>query len=178
MRTDNLPFAARNAEDYEQVTKSIELALTKIRDNPDQPASKTNLARIANVHRNTLTFRARSSISGSSSAVASLDDGWPFSELKKIKVARKKQVTVVGDKKYISSKGEVYDLTKRLAKARYVAGSWFHRFLEAKENLVDVNLRLQRVSDYYSRLEIELRESRLEVTRLRYALRQTIKSVD
>lgn len=178
MTTDNLPFSVRNAEDYEQVTKSIELALTKIRDNPEQSASKTNLARIANVHRNTLTSRARSSLSGSSSTVVTLDDGWPFSELKKIKMARKSQVTFVGDKKYISSEEKVFDLTKRLAKARYVAGSWFHRFLEAKENLVDINLRLQRVSDYNSKLEAELRESRLEVARLRDALKQTIRSVD
>ncbi|EJF71703.1 hypothetical protein A462_11655 [Pseudomonas sp. Ag1] len=179
MTTENLPFSARNAQDFEQITESIESALKEIRSDPAQPATKSNLARLAGVHRNTLTFRARNSLINASHAeVLDINEGWPFSELRDIKKHRDTAVVVVHQEQSISKDYELKELQKRLKKARYVAGSWFHRTLQLKEELADLNLKLQRLADYSTKQESRIREGGLEIARLRDTIKKNFKIVE
>lgn len=179
MTTENLPFSARNAQDFEQITESIESALKEIRSDPAQPATKSNLARLAGVHRNTLTFRARNSlIHTNHTEVLDINEGWPFSAL--IDIRRERDIVLVAAQQEhsISKDYEVKDLQRRLKKAKYVAGSWFHRTLELKEQLADLTLKLQRLADYSAKQESRIREGGLEIARLRDTLKKNFKIVE
>ena len=179
MTTENLPFSARNAQDFEQITESIESALREIKSDPTQPATKSNLAKLAGVHRNTLTFRAKNSLVDNSHAgEIDINEGWPFSALRDIRRGRDTASVADHQESKISIDFEVKDLQRRLKKAKYVAGSWFHRTLELKEQLADLALKLQRVSDYSTKQESRIREGKLEISRLREIVKKNFKVVE
>ncbi|WP_040266297.1 hypothetical protein [Pseudomonas rhodesiae] len=179
MTTENLPFSARNAQDFEQITASIESALEEIRTDPAQSATKSNLAVLAGVHRNTLTSRARNSlINGSHAEMLDINEGWPFSALRDIKKDRDIALVAVHQEQSISKDYELKELQKRLKKAKYVASSWFHRTLQLKEELADLTLKLQRLSDYSAKQESRIREGGLEITRLRDTIKKNFRIVE
>lgn len=85
---------------------------------------------------------------------------------------------MVHQEQSISKDYELKELQKRLKKARYVAGSWFHRTLQLKEELADLNLKLQRLADYSTKQESRIREGGLEIARLRDTIKKNFKIVE
>lgn len=122
-------FDAKNAEDYDRITLCITDALKKIAENPGEAATKANLAKVSGVHRNTLYKRA---LAGAKHG--EVEQGWPFSELLTIVDSRKK-VAPKDDEQPQSQTAEqkLESALLRLEKSRYVAGSWFHRSLQLKQ---------------------------------------------
>lgn len=130
-------FDAKNAEDFELVTSAINAALAQIERNPKLPATQSSLAKQAKVHRNTIRNRSKdnSLIEGGL--------GWPLSELERIKRERiAGAVASAGVKK--SEKDRIVELENQLEIARRKAGHWFHRVIDMKRELENLDVMKQR----------------------------------
>lgn len=123
------PFDEKNAEDFELATKRIEAALAQIAADNRQAPTKANLARLADVHRNTIYNRAQ---------ISSVDDnpanGWPLTALARIKDSRKASASSAlgSQKKPLLPEDEIDVLQQALEKSRRIAASWFDRTIQLK----------------------------------------------
>lgn len=126
-----LPFAERNADDFAEYTRRIQVALDIISRDRRQPATKANLAKLSGVHRNTLRHRSQSEV-GSKKQNDTF--GWPYSALSEIVRQRKRQEIedVEATVPAASLDERVKYLEQRLAKSRYQVASWYNRSIELK----------------------------------------------
>lgn len=163
-----LPFDERNAQDYREITSRIEEALAVLKRDVRQPATKSNLARLSCVHRNTLYNRAMTS-----SPDGNPNNGWPFAPLREIKKARTRSQTSAGPTTDSASSGagrNALSVSDRLARSRYEAGRWFHRSLELKKERDEARRQTQLMLSKIDSLEDE-------VARLRKQLVESVKVV-
>lgn len=130
------PFDGKNQEEFDAVTERINEALLAIAGDETIKATATEIARLANIHRNTVNNRE-----------------WPLDRLKAIKEDRRlnkaKNKTKQPDKESLSDK-----LTKANLEILY----WFNKSTEYKE-LYDTKqedwVMMRKARDSYrSRLEI------------------------
>jgi hypothetical protein len=161
-----LPFDERNAEDFLDTTRRIDNALTAI-EKTHGPVTKANLARLSEVHRNTLYNRARST-----SPDNDPENGWPFTALNKIKKSRIQPAIneIPKEQKERSHESEILRLRTHLAKSRYVAGTWFHRTLKLKQERDEARRQVDLLLSHSETL-------RNEIDMLRQQRQKTIKVV-
>jgi len=122
---------------FELVTSAITAALAQIEKNPRLPATQSSLANQAKVHRNTIRNRSRdnSLIEGGL--------GWPLSELERIK--RERAVSACSSAALEKSdKDRIAELENQLEIACIKAGHWFHRVIDLKRELENLEVMRQR----------------------------------
>ncbi|MDR6714287.1 hypothetical protein J2W83_003908 [Pseudomonas hunanensis] len=130
-------FDSKNSEDFELVTLAITAALAQIEKHAKLPATQSSLAKQAKVHRNTIRNRSKdnSLIEGGL--------GWPLSELERIK--RERAVgAVVSANLEKSDKDRIAHIESQLEIARRKAGHWFHRVIDMKRDLENLDVMRQR----------------------------------
>ena len=126
-------FDAKNSEDFETVTVAISAALVAIEKDPKLPATQACLSKKAKVHRNTIRNRAKDN------SLLEGGLGWPLSELDRIK--RERAVNALSSAVLEKTdKDRIAELENLLEVARMKAGHWFHRMLDMKRDLQDLNV--------------------------------------
>lgn len=161
-----LPFDEKNAQDYVEITRKIRDALGKIRRDKHLAATKVNLARLSGVHRNTLYNRAVNS-----SPDDCPDNGWPFRDLAEIKKARSRPAFAAAEEQRTPSpEDQAQSLQKQLGKSRYIAGTWFHRALELKQQRDEARRQIELLME-------QIERHKREIERLRKQAVGTIKVV-
>ena len=130
-------FDAKNSEDFELVTTAITAALVQIEKNTNLPATQSSLAKLAKVHRNTIRNRSKDN------GLIEGGVGWPLSELERIKRERAAgAVTKAALER--SDKDRIAELESQLEIARIKAGHWFHRVIDMKRDLENLDVMKQR----------------------------------
>jgi hypothetical protein len=136
---NSAPYDKKNSENFDAVTFRLNEALERIEKDLSLPAKVATLAKLANVHRNTIYQRE-----------------WPRNELDRIKAAReqaeKNQVT---DRASIKSPEELLELSKM--EILY----WFTQLEDARasnKSLMATNKQTASSRDYYMREAINNRE--------------------
>ncbi|WP_150912534.1 hypothetical protein [Marinobacter halotolerans] len=156
-------FDEKNEQDFDDVTERINEALLKIASDANISATKTKLASLAGVHRNTIRNR-----------------GWPEERLQEIKRQRK---TEAEQKKNAdaSQPKPVEVLTDKLQKAQLEIMYWFKKHNEVMKLYEGANESVKYLAksrDKYKReveaLKQDLGELRAEYERLRDLL-NTVK---
>jgi len=130
-------FDAKNSEDFELVTAAITAALVQIEKNINLPATQSSLAKLAKVHRNTIRNRSKDS------GLIEGGVGWPLSDLERIKRERAAG-TVTKAALERSDKDRIAELESQLEIARIKAGHWFHRVIDMKRDLENLDVMKQR----------------------------------
>jgi len=126
-------FDAKNSEDFETVTAAILAALVAIEKDPNLPATQACLANKAKIHRNTIRNRAKDN------SLLEGGLGWPLSELDRIK--RERAISAFSNAVLEKTdKDRIVELENQLEVARMKAGYWFHRTLDMKRDLRDLNV--------------------------------------
>lgn len=130
-------FDAKNSEDFELVTAAITAALVQIEKNINLPATQSSLAKLAKVHRNTIRNRSKDS------GLIEGGVGWPLSELERIKRERAASAVTKAALER-SDKDRIAELESHLEIARIKAGYWFHRVIDMKRDLENLDVMKQR----------------------------------
>lgn len=137
----------KNQQDYDDVTKRLNQALTEIEKNPELPATQAEVARLSGVHRNTVRDRE-----------------FPKTKLEDIKKSRKEKA--LQEKLNSRSKAEL--LTEERDKLATEVVHWFSQYLQAKKDSDDLNRLLKRqteASEYYKK---EFEKQKEEIQALRF----------
>lgn len=103
-------YDSKNEENFEAVTRAIDTALEKIEKDSSIPATATQLAKLAGVHRNTLYFRK-----------------WPIERIEEIKAKRAQQ-----KKDQAAAKAESRSPEELLERSRLEIIYWFTQLQDAR----------------------------------------------
>ena len=169
----SLPFDGRNAEDFFEITKKIQEALDLIRKDKQLPPTKSTLARLSGVHRNTLRHRALMSCPpehlGKKGAATY---GWPYSALSEISVARERSKIREAEEapQEATLEDKLSMLEQQLAKSRHQVSVWFNRTIDLKRERDEAWRHVALMADRQKTL-VEENE------RLRRQLTQNLKVV-
>lgn len=148
------PYDSKNEENFEAVTRLLNEALRRIERDPSISATVTELARLADVHRNTIYHRK-----------------WPQEQLKEIKAKRLQQ-----KKEQAAAKSPPMSVEALLEQSRLEIIYWFTQLQDARATSTSQSAAIKQTAaarDHYKRehqrcLEIinQLRNdiSRLETT--------------
>ncbi|HEY3525776.1 MAG TPA: hypothetical protein VGK47_06245 [Nitrososphaeraceae archaeon] len=162
-----LPFDEKNVADYSALTKKISTALEVIEKDRNEPATKSNLARLSGVHRNTLRNRALGD-----SRDGKMDNGWPLQALANIKRERSRK-NKEGNEELphkLSIEDELLQLNKELEKRDYVATKWWHRTMEIKRERDTANRQVQILLE-------QSKNNKEEIDRLRKQLQKSMRVI-
>ena len=145
--TTQQAYDEKNQQDYDDVTKRLNQALTEIEKNPKLPATQTEVARLSGVHRNTVRDRE-----------------FPKTKLEDIKKSRKEKAL----QEKLNSRSKVDFLTEERDKLATEVIHWFSQYLQAKQESDDFNRQLDRqieASEYYKK---EFEKQKEEIQALRF----------
>jgi hypothetical protein len=126
------PYDTKNEENFEAITRLLNEALRRIERDTSLPATVTELARQADVHRNTIYHRK-----------------WPQEELKEIKAKRAQQ-----KKDQASAKSTTMSPEEILEQSRLEIIYWFTQLQEARltnKSLTASNKQTAAARDHYMR---------------------------
>lgn len=124
------PYNTKNAENFDATTYRLREALKQIENDLSLTVKATTLAKLANVHRNTIYQRE-----------------WPREELDRIKAAREQQV-----KERAVDKASTKSPEELLEHSRLEILYWFTQLEEARisvKSLTATNQQTARSRDYY-----------------------------
>lgn len=168
---ENLTFDEKNEKDYIEYTERINFALGIIAKEHKQPATKSNLARLSGVHRNTLRNRAimdcPAELRGRQDAA---NFGWPYSVLAEIIAARKSAVLDKGEtiSEISILELKVKKLEQQLGMSRHQVAAWFNRAIQLKRERDEARRSVELLASNQRMLKEE-------VSDLRKKLVQSIK---
>lgn len=147
------PYHDRNQADYVEMTRKIEFALSKLRDDSDIPATEVSLSKLAGCSRNTLRNRK-----------------YPLEELKKIKSLRsedsKKKPSRITKAHFLSVDFHIEEnkqLKLQLTQSREETAIWVNKYFALETD----SKRLERMNEILQKgkelLETQLKEARSQM---------------
>lgn len=162
--TNDPPYLQKNEADYLAVSNQINAALDRIKNDVNEPATLKNLAKLSEVHRNTLYQRSLAS-SGEKNAY----NGSPYRELAEIRESRKLQVTPESEDVLNANPTEAKNtqLEEQLNKLRFKVGWWFVRGVELRRERDEL---LRQIQLYQQKQTLDANE----INRLRKQLQQSL----
>lgn len=149
------PYDTKNAESFDTLTYSLNEALKRIEKDLSLPVNVTTLAKLANVHRNTIYHRE-----------------WPAVELKRIKAGREQQ-----KKNQVIAKANTKSPEQLLEQSRLEILYWFTQLEDARtsvKSLTATNKLTAQARDFYmveyKKDQDTIGKLNIDISKLKYAI--------